>query len=408
MLEFPFTDWDQPILPVAATGEKKMGLELEFFGFDALSLAPLGSQESRVGPEELLSRAHSLVGGEPQVDSETGVLIGLQWAGGNFSLEPGGQLEYASPPRAQLSEVGQDLKSALQILEEAAEGQVLFLDHGTSPVADLSLPLLVPKTRYQILDRYFTSEPQGRGVHMMRFSGTAQPNIDVLAGEDWVDSVHLVLKLTPWVRILFANSRYFEGRLQPPGSERQRIWAATDPSRSGIPALSGRTSAELSQAYAEWGQKAYVFLVPGLPLEEQPLFGQLTFETWMKEGFGGRTAQLSDWKTHLNTLFPELRLRQFLEIRMVDAPSFEFALVPLAFWWWALQDRPRMWRFLAEHSQADEASAQQLLREVILASQDDLARQLLQKFADRPQLDYPESGWDFIRQVGTLFPSRLL
>jgi glutamate--cysteine ligase len=408
MREFTFSGWELPILPGPELSPAKMGLELEFFGFDALSLAPLGSQESRLGPEELLERAHSIVGGELQIDSDSGVLIGLQWSGGNFSLEPGGQLEYASPPRQELAEVATDLKLGLQVLEEAGAGQVLFFDHGSSPVADLTLPLVIPKKRYEILDRYFASQPQGRGVHMMRFSATAQPNIDVAAGDDWVDAVKLVLALTPLVRILFANSRYFEGQLQPKGSERQRIWAATDPSRSGIPPLSGQTDQELLHSYVDWAQQANVFLVPELELEEQPRFAQLTFADWMEKGFAGRFPGLADWKTHLNTLFPDLRLRKFLEIRMVDAPAFEHALAPLAFWWWALAERPRLWQFLELHPHTDEATARALLSEVISITADDLARQVLTRYAQRPELDYPASGWDFLKAQGTLFPSRLL
>lgn len=408
-----------------------MGLELEMFGFDSLTLAPLGTHEARLGSEELLERVHQLVPeSHPKVDSETGVLIGLDLGCGNFSLEPGGQLEYATCPQTSLAAIAEDLRQGLQLLEEAACGQVLFLDHGTNPVAGEDLPLLIPKQRYQILDRYFTSQPGGRGVHMMRHSATAQPNLDVHGEEDWLDAVNLTFVMTPLARALFANSRYFQRQLCPPGSERQRIWAAIDPTRTGIP--TGVPFAEdLIDRYAEWAEQAHVFLAGNLPLEEQPLFGQLTFRQWLEEGYRGTRPTFKDWESHLGTLFPDLRLRRFLEIRMVDAQNYEHALAPLAFWAAVLQsadNRQRMWDFLHRLAQAQglskaadllhhplEYTPQILLQAVdtaLVGCQEELARASLQAFGDwvrvRPSVNYPESAWEFVRAQASLHPSRQL
>lgn len=418
----------------SAQGPSHLGLELELFAFDARTLAPLGTRDAALSSQDLLRRVSGLVPGcRLKFDEATEELIGLELGCGNFSLEPGGQLEYASCPQTSLEGVLADLTEGLRLLEEAGREEILFLDHGTNPVAGPDLPLLVPKLRYQILDRYFASQPGGRGVHMMRYSATAQPNVDVTGREAWLDAVNLTFALTPLARALFANSRYFHGRRVGPGSERQRIWAAIDPSRTGIPA-GVPFSDDLPSAYADWARRAHVFLVSALPPEQQPLFGELTFEQWEREGYQGTRPTTQDWATHLATLFPDLRLRNFLEIRMVDAQPFEHALAPMAFWALALQEeenRARLWAYLG--SLAQSAGLRQARELLQLSADDELFRQprhlqgvlqclecpagsvaerSLSKFArwleQREELPYPESGVDFVREWGTLHPSRQL
>ena len=423
-------DFSQP-------GPKKHGLELEMFGFDARTLAPLGHPDARVTPQQLMERVHSQVAGSHlKVDAATGVIVGLELGCGNFSLEPGGQLEYASCPQEDLAGLQSDLAQGLAMLEEAAAGEVVFLDHGTNPLADASLGLYVPKLRYQILDRYFASQPGGRGVHMMRYSATAQPNIDIPgSGDDWLDAVRLTFALTPFARHLFANSRYFHNRLcnpgmECPGSERQRIWAAIDSSRTGIP--EGVPEADdLIAAYLEWARQAFVFVVDSLPLEEQPLYGELTFATWERDGYRGTRPGPEQWAGHLGTLFPDLRLRRFLEIRMVDAQPFAQALAPSAFW--AALQRPqareRLWRVVQEA--ADEVGLRsrldvlKLRPELCVFRHPDRHRRLLEAAAygadeltaaslkrfehwlnERCGLDYPRLGVDFVRAQASSRPSQ--
>ena len=388
----------EPILPdFSQQPAPQLGLEIEMFGFDSKTLAPLGSPEARVTPQQLMER----LPGTLKTDSVTGVIIGLDLACGNFSLEPGGQLEYATCPHATLQGVLDDLHMGLQLLEEAGQQQVLFLDHGTNPLAGPDLPLLVPKHRYRILDRYFASQPQGRGVHMMRYSATAQPNIDIIGQEAWQDAVNLTLALTPLVRQLFANSCYFQGR-KVQHSERQRIWQAIDPTRTGIPPIAGQ--ADIGAAYASWAERANVFLVGDLPLEEQPLYGQLTYQQWQQDGYKGAHPTDKDWRTHLATLFPDLRLRKFLEVRMVDAQPFQHALAPMAFWATALHHgRDRIWHFLKQ-----PGTPVQLLQTVLEAAPDELSKVSLQAYLDylKSPPTYPDSPLDFVRQQATTHPSR--
>lgn len=426
----------QGILPSASAPPKsQIGLELEMFGFDARTFAPIGTSQARVSPQELMRRIEKLVpNSHIKHDALTGEIIGCDLGCGNFSLEPGGQLEYASCPQDNLHTLLEDMASGLRLLEEAGQGEVVFLDHGTNPVAGPDLPLVVPKHRYKILTRYFSSQPSGRGVHMMRYSATAQPNVDVAGGQAWVDAVNLTYALTPFARALFANSRYFHSHLTGPGSERQRIWAAIDPSRTGIPPDVAFGS-DIATAYADWARKAGVFLAGDLPIEEQPLYGELSFAQWEEQGYKGTHPTEADWQNHLGTLFPDLRLRRFLEVRMVDAQRYEHAMAPMAFWAIALQQeecRERLWQTLGQLATAAGAkSAAELLslpsQDAIFSApkslkaildtvrgcaQDEIARRSLEVFADwverREDFIYPQAGIDYVREHATTHPSRQL
>lgn len=390
-------DFSKPVEPL-------MGIEIEMFGFDSESLAPLGTPGARVSSQDLMQRIASSQG-KLKKDSLTGEIIGLDLGCGNFSLEPGGQLEYASCPGLTLQALLDDLRTGLSILEEAGNGQVLFLDHGTNPLAGKDLPLLVPKHRYKILDRYFSSQPGGRGVHMMRYSATAQPNVDVPGGlSEWQDAINLTLALTPFVKQLFSNSWFFQGQ-RVESSERQRIWDGIDASRTGIPPVAFQP--DIASAYAAWGRQAGVFLAGDLPLEKQPLYGELTWEQWETSGWHGTFPSDQDWETHLGTLFPDLRLRRFLEVRMVDAQSFSHALAPMAFWAVALREgRARLWHWLELKS----TSVLELLEVVAGCAEDGLARSVLGSFAEykRGFRPFEGSAAEFVRHEGTTQPSRKL
>lgn len=327
--------WLKPIKSVG-DGIQKIGIEMEMLGFDATTLAPIGTENAKITPQILMERIVALVrGSKPKKDEKSGfiTLVNLPH-GGNFSLEPGGQVEFSSAPFSKISQLAKETIHNLEILEQAAGGDVVFLSHGTNPLTNENHPLLLPKERYKIMTRYFQSAPKTvRGLHMMRHCATVQANLDVFGDTNWRDAVHLTMVLVPLTQYLFANSRYFKGQVSTKLSERQDVWNHMDPTRSGFPFLDHRNffSEGPECAYAAWAKQANVFLVESLPAQEQPLFGELTFCQWMKEGYKGTKPTVEDWETHLATLFPHLRLRKFLEVRHIDAQPFEHTLAPIAF-----------------------------------------------------------------------------
>ncbi|MEY2987229.1 MAG: hypothetical protein RJB13_750, partial [Pseudomonadota bacterium] len=139
--------------PMRVGQSTKVGLEMEFFAYDADNYTPLGLPGSVFHPSELLKRmSDAIEGAKLKVDPTTGVVVGLTLpSDANFSLEPGGQIEFSSSPRLETGHIVQDVVAALEALENASQGQVFFLSHGTNPIAPADMPLLVPKERYQIL-----------------------------------------------------------------------------------------------------------------------------------------------------------------------------------------------------------------------------------------------------------------
>ncbi len=301
---------------------------MEVFPLCAATLEPLGlaACEGHEGltPAGVLEAVAEQEGSAATLVQDGSVTYGLRHSSGlSFTLEPGGQIEVATPPRETLAEVSSDLVAAFGLLERAAVGRVKFLSHGTHPLSSDEFPLLVPKTRYRILTRYLQSEEQGRGIHMMRHTATVQPNLDVgPLASDWRDAVRLTYALSPLFKGFFRNSFYFQGKLSPDGLERQRIWEGMDHTRTGVP-TDLETAENPACGYVAWAEQAYVFHIDSLPEAEQPQFGELRFQEWLERGYKGTHPTLADWEAHLNTLFPDLRLRGFLELRMFDSQPFD-------------------------------------------------------------------------------------
>jgi len=346
--------WNRPCLG-------KIGLEMEIFVYDRLIWQPLAmgcvSAPSAYGiqrrpnvvctPQELLNRVHKLVPGSLRVfDAPTGELIGLNlpWEA-NFSLEPGGHVEYSSSPCLSWKHLAKETTQALRLLSEAGRGEVLFFSHGTHPLRFDPVPLAVPKRRYLILDRYLGSQSKGQGRHMMRGTATIQPNVDVVYypklladtyESSWDQMVRCVIDVHPFVSYLFANSFFFNGQKNTTTlSHRQDIWAHMDKTRTGYPPAS--PDVPIAESYAHWGYQAYVWYMNKLTVADQPLYGQLTFAHWMEKGFQGTKPDAQDWLNHLGSLFPDLRLPSFLEIRNTDAQPFAYTMAPIVFWHILLQ-----------------------------------------------------------------------
>lgn len=323
--------WTRPIKGTRE-GIEKIGLEMEMHVYDAKTLAPIGTNNSKLNIQSLLKRIVEISNPiKIKFDESSSLMTDIFFKeGGNISVEPGGQIEYSSAPFERISDLVLNVQNGLKILDAASAGELVFLSHGTNPIAAENHPLLLPKERYQVMTRYFESAPHIRGIDMMRHSATVQANLDIFGDENWQDAVNLILVLVPLTKDLFANSRFFKGEKSKFYSERQEIWNRMDPTRSGIPKdMPFSENAECS--YANWAKKANVFYVEGLSIKEQPLFNELTFEDWLQNGYKGIYPDISNWESHLGTLFPHLRLRDFLEIRHIDAQPFEHTLAPVAF-----------------------------------------------------------------------------
>jgi glutamate--cysteine ligase len=264
-----------------------------------------------------------------------GPLIALSRDGASVTLEPGAQLELSGAPLRSVHEIEREVAVHLGELHaiSARVRETSGLDlrwlgigfHPTARDADLSW---VPKARYGVMRRYLPTKGQ-HGIDMMRRTATVQANFDYEHEEDAIRKLRVGLRLAPFFTAMFANSPWFEGALFGGKSYRAKVWLSVDPSRQGlVPAVLDGGKARIVD-YVEWVLDAPMFLL--LRKDEHGAqrvvenTGQ-TFRDFMKNGFGGERATMSDWVTHVNSMFPEVRLKRTLEVRGAD--SLPAPLVP--------------------------------------------------------------------------------
>jgi glutamate--cysteine ligase len=211
---------------------------------------------------------------------------------------------------------------------------IQWLGIGFHPFATQAELPWVPKQRYAIMRRYLPTRGS-HGLDMMRRTATVQANFDYTDEEEALRKVRVALRLSPLVTAIFANSPFYEGHLFGGRSYRAKVWLSVDPDRQGlVPTVleRGRRFTD----YVEWALDAPMFLIKrGTEVVENT--GQ-SFRSFMKHGFRGHYPTAKDWETHLNTLFPEVRLKRTIEVRGADSlPASLICALP-ALWTGILYD----------------------------------------------------------------------
>jgi glutamate--cysteine ligase len=324
----------------------RIGAEAEKFGVDAVTGAPLPYE----GERSVLTVLQALVdrhGWHPERETPDGPLIALLRAGASVTLEPGGQLELSGAPLENIHQTCMEMSGHLAELRDIShELGVLWLGIGFHPFALQSELPWVPKQRYAIMRRYLPTRGT-YGLDMMRRTATVQANFDYSSEEDALRKLRVSLRLSPLVTAMFANSPFYEGRLFGGRSYRARVWTSVDPDRQGLlPHMLDR--GRHFTDYIEWALDAPMFLVKrGTEVVENT--GQ-SFRSFMKHGFQGHRPTLKDWETHINTLFPEVRLKRIIEVRSADSLPANLVCALPALWTGILYDARAL-------DEADELSA---------------------------------------------------
>jgi glutamate--cysteine ligase len=292
-----------------------LGTEAEKFGVHSETFEPLG-YEGAFGVERVLKSLIGL-GWAPERETEAGPLIALVRGRASVTLEPGAQLELSGSPLADVHLIRTEVEQHLaEIAPISSEMKITWLSVGFHPLAAQRQLPWVPKQRYAVMREYLPK--LGSGAHdMMRRTATVQVNIDFSDEEDALRKLRVGLLLSPLFNVITANSPFRECQRGPKKSLRGDVWLRMDPARSGlIPRIFERRRPTYVD-YAEWALDAGMFLIKrhGRVLHNT---GQ-TFRDFMGHGFQDERATLGDWKLHLNTVFPEVRLKNTLEIRAVDA-----------------------------------------------------------------------------------------
>ena len=310
-----------------AVGEKpqadfRLGTEHEKFPFYRADLAPVPyegrPEKGQGGIRALLEGMQAKTGWEPIEDA--GALIGLfdPAGGGAISLEPGGQFELSGAPLETVHQTAAELDLHLeQVKEVAAPHDIGFLGLGMSPRWSLAQTPVMPKSRYKIMTRYM---PQvgTRGLDMMYRTCTVQVNLDFGSEADMVKKLRVCLALQPLATALFANSPFTEGRPNGRLSERSEIWRDTDNNRAGMLPF----AFEDGMGYERYVD--YALQVPMYFVKRGETYHDVAGADFraLLEGrlpqLPGERATMSDWANHLSTIFPEVRLKRFLEMRGGD------------------------------------------------------------------------------------------
>lgn len=324
----PFHEAEKPV------EQHRIGAEAEKFGVDTETGAPIPYEGERsvLAVLEALAERH---GWKPEAETPGGPLISLLRAGASVTLEPGGQLELSGAPLENVHQICGEMSGHLAELRDISnELGLMWLGVGFHPLASQAELPWVPKQRYAIMREYLPTRGK-YGLDMMRRTCTVQANYDYTGEEDAMRKVRVALRLSPVVTAIFANSPFYEGKLFGGKSYRARVWLSVDPGRQGlVPSVLDGGTRYLD--YIEWALDAPMFLIKreGRVVANT---GQ-TFRSFMKDGFQGHQATHKDWEMHLNTLFPEVRLKRTIEVRGADSlPSNLVCALP-ALWAGILYD----------------------------------------------------------------------
>ncbi len=209
----------------------RIGTEHEKFGFCADSLLPLPYE----GERSIKAVLEALEGrfGWDRVEEE-GNIIGLTKDGANVSLEPGGALELSGAPLETIHQTCDEVNVHLaEVKSVSDEIGVKFIGLGAAPEWTHEQMPLMPKGRYKLMNNYM--EKVGTmGTAMMRRTCTVQVNLDFGSEADMVQKMRVALALQPVACALFANSPFFEGKVNGHKSWRSRIWRDLDAARTGM------------------------------------------------------------------------------------------------------------------------------------------------------------------------------
>lgn len=326
------------LIDAIAAGEKprdawRVGTEYECFAVDRGGLRPLPYQAAK-GPSihRILTSFGERTGWEPMLDA--GALIGLKGPGGaSITLEPAGQVEMSGAPHAAIADTAAELRHFINDLEDLGDDLgVRWLWVGHLPVGKPSDLGFVPKRRYDIMRRYLPTRGD-LALHMMQTTCTVQSNIDFESEGDMGRKLRTAMGISSLLTAMFANSPFSEGKDSGRQSFRQHIWTRVDPDRSGLLRWVFDDELPTYERYVEYALDVPLFFIArdGAYLD----CAGLPFRQLMDKGYEGHGATLGDWETHLSTLFPDVRLKTYLELRAADCvpPRFICALPALTKGW---------------------------------------------------------------------------
>ncbi|WP_173087299.1 glutamate--cysteine ligase [Devosia sp. 1635] len=315
----------------------RIGTEHEKHVFHTNPLRPV-TYDGPQGIRALLEGVQQLTGWEPFFDGDNPIGLRNNEIAGGISLEPGAQFELSGAPQEDLHGTAAELAEHMRVAKAAAAPlDIHFLGLGVTPTWSVAEIPSMPKSRYGIMAPYM--EQVGTlGTSMMFRSCTVQANLDFSSEADMVRKLRVALALQPIATALFANSPFVDGRDSGFLSFRSHIWLNTDAARTGM----------LPFAFEEgFGFEQYADYALDVPMYFVIRDGQYvnvageSFRAFLKgelPQLPGEKPTIKDWEDHLSTIFPEVRLKQFLEMRGADMGDEKSVTALSALWVGLLYD----------------------------------------------------------------------
>ncbi|MFO1033918.1 MAG: glutamate--cysteine ligase [Hyphomicrobiales bacterium] len=311
--------------------EWKIGTEHEKFPFLTDTLRPVPYDGAR-SIRALLEGLKSRFGWEGVYEGENIIALSDPKGMANISLEPGGQFELSGAPLATVHDTCTEVNDHLQQVHEiGSELGIGFLGLGASPVWTRAETPVMPKGRYGIMAPYM-DKVGSLGRDMMFRTCTVQVNLDFASEADMVKKLRVSLALQPIATALFANSPFLEGKPNGFLSFRSHVWTDTDNARAGMLPFAFEDGMGFER-YTD-----YALDVPMYFVMRNGKFINTAGESFRKFLDGklpqlpGEKPVLKDWADHLTTIFPEVRLKRYLEMRGTDSgPQRRLCALP-AFW----------------------------------------------------------------------------
>jgi glutamate--cysteine ligase len=319
----------------------RIGTEHEKFAFTLEGHRPV-PYEGPHGIRMLLEGMEHLLGWEPIMEGRN--IIGLYdvTGGGAISLEPGGQFELSGAQVETVHQTSSELMAHLAQVREVAEPlHIGFLGIGMTPNWTRADMPKMPKGRYKIMTGYMPKVGK-YGLDMMYRTCTVQTNLDFSSEADMVKKLRVSLALQPVATALFANSPFTEGKPNGFLSFRSEIWRDTDNDRSGMLPW----AFEPGMSFERWVD--YALDVPMYFVKHGDDYVDVAGQSFRDLLAGklpqlpGERATISDWANHLSTIFPEVRLKRYLEMRGADSGPLPNLLALSAFWVGILYDDPSL------------------------------------------------------------------
>jgi glutamate--cysteine ligase len=296
----------------------RIGTEHEKFAFTVAGRRPV-PYEGRHGIRAVLEGMQAMLGWEAITEGPNIIGLADVTGGGAISLEPGGQFELSGAPLETVHQTSAELAAHLAQLREVAHPLgVNFMSLGMTPDWTRADMPMMPKGRYRIMTAYMP-KVGSLGLDMMYRTCTVQTNLDFSSEADMVKKLRVSLALQPVGTALFANSPFTEGRPNGFLSFRSEIWRDTDNQRAGMLPW----AFEPGMGFERWVD--YALDVPMYFVKRGDAYIDVAGQSFRDlmagrlPGLPGEHATISDWANHVSTIFPEVRLKRYLEMRGSDA-----------------------------------------------------------------------------------------